>query len=396
MAVRSCWQSRSVFCAGLRWQQQIFSSFHVASSVCIWSVRCAVSSLVSQMPFLPGGPPVLNNSKRFSEGTSSSTNRFQTPSTSRRCRHHLSCSHCVAIGLVDPQISFHWRIVAWSGLPFTLPVPGSLHRGHTSGCVCHVPGHFVLKTPLFPKHRAQNVNGILELSLMSPQAMSDAYALSVAVWFLFQTHQFLRQIGSRVGHFANCPPCMVGIRPRCPSLAKAPSHGCFAHLLAVEPDFPFPRSPLVPGPQSQRSRFSFGHTKRPTSSNDPLAVALSSLSSWGPLWRSLGGFFARSIDSHPPFHTLLQWTPPPRCILPPCRHRSLPFHTLFTSVQPLLLALRLLQCKPTRLSMVQLSPTHLRFLDPQHLPTVPRHFLVLDPFVSPDSWRCHATSIMPL
>ena len=41
------------------------------------------------------------------------------------------------------------------------------------------------------------------------------------------------------------------------------------------------------------------------------------------------------MKAHPPFHTLLQWAPPPRCILPPCRHRSLHFHTMLTSVQPL-------------------------------------------------------------
>ena len=249
MAVRSCWQLRSVFCAGLRWQQQIVSSFRVASSVCIWSVWCAVSSFVESGALSARWTsfrwPVLNNSRRFSEGTSSSTNHFQTPSTSHRRRHHLSFSHCVATRLVDPQISFHWRIVAWSGLPFTLPVPGVLHRGHTSGCVCRVPGHFELKTSLhFPKHRAQNVNGILELSLMSPQAMSDAYAPCVAVWFLFQTHQFRRPIGSRVDHSANCPPCMVGIRPRCPSLAKAPSRGCSVHsslwvCWLWKPDLPF-------------------------------------------------------------------------------------------------------------------------------------------------------------
>ena len=135
--------------------------------------------------------------------------------------------------------------------------------------------------PLEDRRMEWNVNGILELSLMSPLAMSDAYAPHVAVWFLFQTHQFRRPIGSRVDHSANCPPCMVGIRPRCPSVAKAPSRGCSVpSSLWVcwlwKLDLPFSRSPLVPGPQSQRSRFSFGHTIRPTSSLRLLSISLPS------------------------------------------------------------------------------------------------------------------------
>ena len=90
----------------------------------------------------------------------------------------------------------------------------------------------------------------------------------------------------------------------------------------------------------------------------------------------------RGEGAIPVSHSLLQ-----RISL--CRHRSLPFHTLFSSVQRLLLILRLLQCKPTRLSMVQSSPTHMRFLDPLHFPIFLHHFLVLDPFVSPRSWRWH-------
>ena len=145
--------------------------------------------------------------------------QFQTihqplPDTVHRCRHHFSFSHCVASGLVDSQISFHWRIVAWSGLPFTLPV-------------VDIPVVvFVVFLPL-PEASCPEVNGNLELSLMSPQAMSDAYAFCVTVWFLFQTHLFRRLIGSRVDHSANCPLCMVGIRPRCPR--RRHQFGCSVH-----------------------------------------------------------------------------------------------------------------------------------------------------------------------
>ena len=88
---------------------------------------------------------------------------------------------------------------------------------------------------------------------MSPQAMADAYAPCVAVWFLFQTHQFRRPIGSRVDHSANCPFCMVGIRPRSPSLAKAPCRGCSAHsslwvCRLLKTNLPFP--PVLHGPRA--------------------------------------------------------------------------------------------------------------------------------------------------
>ena len=105
-------------------------------------------------------------------------------------------------------------------------------------------------------------------------------------------------IGSRVGHFANCPHCMGGIRPRCPSLVKAPSHGCFAFislgLLAVETRFsvhPFsigPRAPVLEGADSVLDTPSARHHRCVCCPffyhlhDDPLAVAFSSFSSWGP------------------------------------------------------------------------------------------------------------------
>ena len=329
--------------------------------------------------------------------------------------------NCVWFGLFSLLCGAHWA---------------HLHRGHTSGCVCHVPRHFVLKTSLhFPKYRAQNVNGILELSLMSPQEMSDAYAPSVAVWFLFQTHQFLRQIGSRVGHFANCPPCMVGIRPRCPSLAKAPSHGCFAHsslwvCWPWKPDFPFTRSPLVRAPVPEE-QIQFRTHQAPDiivafavhfstiSHDDPLAVALSSPSSWGPsgdhlvaslqealtpphilsqmeVWLSsqVATFRAEGappVPHSPPVDPVTEVHSPPV----PSPFAPLP-HTVhlsptasprspFPSVRTHALLHGAVVSKPI-----------CGFWTRNTSQPSPRHFLALDPFVSPDSWRCHATSIMPL
>ena len=78
------------------------------------------------------------------------------------------------------------------------------------------------------------------------------------------------------------------------------------------------------------------------------------------------------------------------------RHRSFSIHKRCSTVLQLLFNLRLLRCKPTRLSMAESCPTLLRFLCKQHPRIVPRLFPVLDPFGSPVSWRCQATSTMPL
>ena len=232
------------------------------------------------------------------------------------------------------------------------------------------------------------------------------------------------------------PIVWLGFAHAVPAWRKHPVMAALpTHLLWVcwlwKPDFPFARSPLVPGPQSQRSRFSFGTHQAPDiivalavhfstiSHNDAsrccavfafqlgpsgnhLVVSLQEvltpphMLSQMEVWLSsqvatFRGEGAAPVPHSPPVGpaTEVHSSPVPSAFAPfphnvhlsPTVSPRSPFAS---------------KCKPTRLSMVQSSPTHLRFLDPQHLPTVPRHFLVLDPFVSPDSWRCHATSVMPL
>ena len=204
-----------MFCAGLRRQQQ-----SVASGVSIWSVWCAVSSRVESGArsdrWTSFRWPVLNNCRRFSEGASSSTNRFQTPFTSHRSHHHRSGGPPDFVPLED-------RRMEWS-----LVHPSSFGNSPSWTCqqLC-LSCSMTIRFEDVRKHRAQNADGILELFSMSPPEMSDACALCASVSFLFQSSQFLGPIGSRVDHPANRLFCIVWIRPCCPSLAKAPSLGCF-------------------------------------------------------------------------------------------------------------------------------------------------------------------------
>ena len=173
---RSCWQLTSVFCAGRRCQQ-IVSSFRVASSVCIWSVWCAVSSRVESGAFSARWTsfqwPVLYISRRFLDYTSNSTNLFQTPSTSHRCRHHLSFSPLLPHRRMD-----------WS------PVHPDSSGSSSSWtfqwlCLSYSRTFRVEDHPLPKTSCPKCLRNSGAVTTMSPLEMSDACAPCAALWCLF-------------------------------------------------------------------------------------------------------------------------------------------------------------------------------------------------------------------
>ena len=154
----------------------------------------------------------------------------------------------------------------------------ALHRGHTSGCVCHVPGHLVMKTLHFPKHRAQNVNGILELSYVTSGDVRRVCTFCSCVvsvpdppvpssdWF---SSGPLCQLSPLYGWDSPVPgrkhPVMAAVLP---------TH-LFGSVGRGNPTF-FSVPHWSPGPSPRGADSVLGHTKRPTSSLRLLSIFLPS------------------------------------------------------------------------------------------------------------------------
>ena len=204
---------------------------------------------------------------------------------------------CHRIG--GPQISFHWRIVAWSGLPFTLPVPGVLHRGHTSGVLSCSRTFRVEDVPPLPEASCpecqRNSGVVLDVTTGDVRRVCTFCSRVVSVpdppvpssdWFssgpLCQLSPLygwdsptLSQPGEGTQSWLFCPLISLG-------------------LLAVETRLsvpPFSTGPRAPVPEEQIQFWThqapdiivaFAVHFSTISHNDPLAVALSSPSSWGP------------------------------------------------------------------------------------------------------------------
>ena len=217
-------------------------------------------------------------------------------------RHHNAATSRAPIVLPQdwPQISFHWRIVAWSCLPFTLPVPGVLHRGHTQWLCLSCSRTF----------RVEDVPPLPEASCPEWQRNSGAV--------LDVTTGDVRRECTLCGRVVSVPDSPVpssdwfSSGPLCqlsplygwdsPTLSQ-PGEGTQSWLfcplislvlLVVETRFavlPFSTGPRAPVPDGQIQFWThhapdiivaFAVHFSSISRDDPVAVALSSPSSWGP------------------------------------------------------------------------------------------------------------------